>query len=155
MEYKIGYKAYDRGLVNQFGEKYEVGKEYTLDNDLVWQKNGFHFSSNLEDVFRYYTSTSNSVDVCVIEAYGDIETRYDEVYDYEVHYSNKIKIIRVLSREEIIEYAKQLSEDRLCRFIMGVQLTEDEIAYLSEGRSEKVQRYVDYYQLGDKNAFRR
>ena len=154
MEYKVSYKAYNRGLINQFGEKFEIGKKYTVENELKWQRNGFHFSSNLEDVFRFYPN-NEELDICQVLGSGEIQTREDTFYDYETHYSSEITITKILSREEVIEYAKNLDDYRFCRFVSGFKLTEEEINYLMEGRGTLVQRYVDYYQYGDENAFKR
>lgn len=77
MKWVIGYKAYNKGLVNQYNEKYEIGKEYV---------------SDMEDVLRYYD---------------------------------------------------------------GFKLTNGEIDYLADGRSESVQKFMSYYQYGDTNVFSR
>lgn len=154
MEYVTGYKAFNKGLINQFNETYEVGKDYTLNSDLKWKKKGFHFAENLEDVLRYYDGFGE-IDICVVIGYGDIMSFYDDYYDYEIIVSDHMRIVKVLSREEILEYAKKLPDYRLCRFISGFGLNEDEQLYLTEGRSDLVQRYVRYFQCGEKDAFQR
>ena len=150
----IGYKAYNKGLTNQFGEKFEIGKEYVSNSKIKWKKQGYHFAERLEDVLRYYNGF-DEIDICLVMGYGDIHKDYDSYYDYETIVSSHLKIIRILSREEIITYAQTLSDQRLCRFVSGYKLTEDEIELLTTGRSELVQKYVRYYQYGEEDVFRR
>lgn len=154
MEEIIGYKAYNKGLINQFNEHFEVGKEYTIPKETKWQNSGFHFSKNMEDVLRYYNGFDD-IDICVVMGYGNIRSCYDSYYDYETYLADNIKIIRVLTRQEIIDYARQLPEDRLCRFITGYKLTDDEREYFYLNSSDKVKRFIRYYQLGEKDAFSR
>ena len=129
MNYIIGFKAYNHGLINRYGEKYEIGVGYALNPNLKWKSNGFHFSKNLEDVLRYYDGF-DEIDICLVIGYGNIKTFYDDYNDYETIVSDHLRITRVLSREEILNYAKNLSDNRLCRFISGFYLTEDEQEYL-------------------------
>lgn len=150
MNYVTSYKAFNKGLINQFNETYEVGKDYTLNSDLKWKKKGFHFAENLEDVLRYYDGFKD-IGICLVIGYGNIQ----KYYDYETTVSDHMRIVKVLSREEILEYAKKLPDFRLCHFISGFGLNEDEQLYLTEGRSDLVQRYVRYFQCGDENAFER
>ena len=150
-----GYKAFNPGLQNQFGEKYVIGQVYSLDNGVNFQKNGFHFCENLEDVLRYYDGFNEEIDICEVVGFGNVDSYYDDYNEYQVYVSDHMQILKVLSRDEIIKYASNLNDLRLCRFISGFALNEDEMNYLIENRGMQVQKYIQYYQLGDKNAFRR
>ena len=155
IQYFYGYKAFGKGLQNQFAEKFIVGQVYSLHDDISYQKNGFHFCENLEDVLRYYDGMNEDIDICQVVGFGNVKSYEDEYYDYQIYVADHMQILKVLSRKEIIEYAKGLNDLRLCRFISGFALNEDEIAYLLEKRSLQVQKYIQYYQYGDKDAFKR
>ena len=45
-----GYKCFNKGLINRYGKKFEVGKIYHQDGDIKFgiNGNGFHMCSNLE-----------------------------------------------------------------------------------------------------------
>ena len=51
MEVK-GYKAFNKGLTNRYGRKFEIGKQYSLDGKISFGNdgNGFHFCKNIEEV---------------------------------------------------------------------------------------------------------
>ena len=156
MNYTIGYKAYNKGLVNRYGQRHEMQKIYTHSGDLVWKTSGFHFCENLEDTLRYYDAMNTPIDICQVVGFGEIREYYDSYYDYEILVSDHLKILKVLTREEILEYAKKLPSHRLCRFIQGMKLSEDEIAYLLSGRNdEDVEKCVRYYQYGEKDVYGR
>lgn len=152
-----GYKIYKKGLENQFLGKQEVRKNYEMYEMPVYQTTGYHYCERLEDTLRYYDAMNDEVDICDVVGFGDIATFYDSYNDYEIIVSNHLRILRVLSREEIIKYINELSDDdRVCRFISGFKLTPEEIDFLVINHpSEKVQKFINYYQLGDKHAFER
>ena len=52
----IGYKAFKKDLVNKYGRKFELNKEYSYDSKLVYGENGhgFHFAECLEDTLRFF-----------------------------------------------------------------------------------------------------
>ena len=75
--------------------QYEVGKSYEMNEFPICCDRGFHFCANLADCFSYYSFDSENK-VAEIEAYGDIDTETNK------HCTNKIKIIRELSWEEVL-----------------------------------------------------
>lgn len=87
-----GYKAFNNDLICM-GFQYEVGQIYEMDSEPVCCQNGFHFCKDLEECFKYYNFGSR---VCVVEALGDLDSD-----DNEKYCTNKIKIVRELSFEEI------------------------------------------------------
>lgn len=103
MSWTKGYKAFDpirwklkagkcRGML------YEEGKTYTLEGELVICKNGFHACKDLVLCKQYY-NLQDSV-VAEVELLGDVV--YEEPTKHKGA-TNKIKIVRFLSREEVNE----------------------------------------------------
>lgn len=149
----IGYKLFNKDLTNQYGNKFEVGVKYKLSGDIAFGTNGygFHFASNLEDTLRYGELdilNVNSV-IGLVEASGEILTRDDEYYGYyDLHCSSEIKILKVLSREEVLAEADKMYPERLARFIQGYKLNEEELEYFRTkfNNNYVVNNAIDYYQ---------
>jgi hypothetical protein len=95
----LGFKAFGPGLqgINYF--KYEVGKVYEIKGELEFCANGFHFCPFPLDVDKWYEKYSN-VEYAVIEALGNI------LHDTYKSITSKIKIIKRITREELLEYVK-------------------------------------------------
>lgn len=156
----FGYKCFNKDLTNRYGFKFEVGKTYSVVGEIKFgvNGNGFHMCKNIEDTFRYYDAMKGEVSVCEVIGLGKMVSLYDEYNGYYDMYSvEKIEIIRLLSREEIIEMALNFGEERVNRFIQLYRLTSSEIILFKE-KFEKysmVINYIAYYQEGDKDVFRR
>ena len=71
---------------------FEINKEYFIESELKMCSNGFHFHQNQSDVFRH--KNHGSV-VCEIEVLGDI------IHGGDKSVTNRFKIIRELSRDEM------------------------------------------------------
>lgn len=151
-----GYKAYDN-MNDRFSNECEVGKEYFVEGPIKFKEHGFHFCKNLEDVFRYYDGFDENTVICEVEGYGDIDTYDDDFYGYyDMYASSNLKIIKVLSREEIIDIVINRSIDSIIRFISGFKLTEfEEGMILDKFKEEIIEKYISYYQKNDKEAFQR
>ena len=69
--------------------------------------------------------------------------------------ATSIEINKILTREEIIKEILKKNESSACRFIVtGFKLTDEEIEmFRRRYRNEAVNRYLDYYMLGDTEAF--
>lgn len=93
-----GYKGFDSDWTCR-GFKYKVGETYEIDGELSLCHRGFHFCKKLEDVFSYYPHGVYAE----IEALGDIIE--DEIEYASKCVTNKIKIVREISKEEIAELA--------------------------------------------------
>ena len=82
-----GYKAFNKDLICH-GMKYEIGNEYTFDEEPIPCRSGFHFCKSIADCYEFY-EMSDDTRICEIIASGDIKT------DDKVKYcTNKIKIVR-------------------------------------------------------------
>jgi len=90
----FGYKAFNNDLTCR-DFQYEVGKTYEMDDKPECCCEGFHFCKDLKECFYYYKFGSR---VCEVESLGNIDTEDDKKFC-----TNKIKIIRELSFEEICD----------------------------------------------------
>ena len=154
-----GYKLLDDNMVNQYGYKYELGKMYYLNGDLVWSKNGFHFCTHVEDTLRY-AKDKNGFTITEVEGFGNIicgdEYGDNAYYDFTGLYASDIFIInRIIPRQEVIEMVVNTKiPDRINRLVMLTKLKEDEIQFIRDHINDRnVNAYIDYYQYGDTEAF--
>lgn len=93
MEKVIGVKGFDKDLKCR-GFEFKIGKTYEEEYKPKLCKRGFHFCSSIEDVFQYYKKNGQNR-FCLIEAIGDIDFGTDK------HATNKIRIVRELTKEEV------------------------------------------------------
>ena len=83
-----GYKAFNKDLECR-GMQYEIGKEYSLDDEPIICERGFHFCKSIADCYSFY-ETSEDTRICEITASGTIVTDNDAIK----YCTNKIKIVR-------------------------------------------------------------
>ena len=155
---KKGYKCFGTDLTNRYGQKFELNRKYIWPGDLHFGSNGqgWHFCKNLEDTLRYSYPYQNDYVICEVIGSGNILESFDAYNEYfDMYCSNIIEITKVLSREEIIEYALSLNSLRLERFVSLFKLAPEEISLLKEKFKEEKHLMVTmaYYQEGDKKAF--
>ena len=153
----IGYKVFNGNFTNRAGFKFKVGETYHIKGTLKWgnQGNGFHLCTNFEDCFKYI-STNNFI-LTEVMGFGKLIKYDDEYYGYfDMYVCENIYVIRVISRKEIIEMAKSLYEERLCKYISTFNLTDEEVNEIEKVSKEKqkVLKAIDYYHNGNKNAYR-
>lgn len=154
----IGYKGFNSDFTNRYGDKFEVGKVYDAGEEIKWgnQGNGFHLCTHIEDCFRYVDSETSIMTEVI--GFGNVQKYDDSYYGYfDMYVVQYLKIIRVISRKEIIEIAKTLPDNRLERFIQTYELNDDEtdeIMETSYGKT-KVLKALQYYHFGDKGVYRR
>lgn len=91
-----GYKVFEPDWKCR-GFQYAVGKTFEEDVTPLCCIRGFHFCTELKDCFNYYSFHPNNK-VAEIEAIGEIDAETDG----SKHCTNKIKIIRELSWEEVL-----------------------------------------------------
>ena len=156
----IGYKAFDKGLINRYGTKFEVGKIYIAEGAVKFgnQGNGFHLCKNMEDTFRYFDGMESEIDICKVKGSGDAIEYYDEYYGYYDMYAvSELEILSKLSREEIIDYALRLNDIRIKRFLSGYKLTDEELdIFINKYKNSiDVKKVIDYYQKKELDAFTR
>ena len=94
------YKAFDKDLRGYNGFQFEVGKTYVHENDDSWH--WFHYSHFLRVGLYYYTHPDSRF--CIVEPQG-MRQRFCSNVGIRGNYwtTQKIRIVRELSREEVYE----------------------------------------------------
>ncbi|MDR1230795.1 MAG: pentapeptide repeat-containing protein [Spirochaetaceae bacterium] len=87
-----GYKGFDKNLKCR-GFQYEIGRIYEMPEPPSVCSRGFHFCKKIVNVHGYYNLENSRI--CEVEALGEIAG------DGNKSVTNRIQIIRELSREEI------------------------------------------------------
>ena len=93
----IGYKVFKPDWTCK-GFQYTVGETFEEDVTPSCCNRGFHFCTELKDCFNYYSFDPNNK-VAEIEALGEIDAEADG----SKHCTNKIKIVREISWEEVLK----------------------------------------------------
>lgn len=142
-----GYKAFDSDGTNIALEIMPPGT-YHFDGTIKYGKSGYHFAEKLEDTIRY--SGTNTPLIAEVIATGIIDEGFDEYNGYyEVYTASDIKIIRYLNREEIIEYALKLNDDRMQRFVTGFELSNDELDLFVQ-KNKRLENTIQAYEIRQK-----
>lgn len=154
-----GYKSFNSDGTNMVGKKFSPGIIYHVDGDISFgpRGNGYHFASRLEDTIRYCDSDSILSSPVIASVVGSgIIVEGEDLYNgyFDLYVSSDIEIIKYLSREEILEYALELNELRLNRFLSLFKLTEDEIK-LFEGKDSFIDDTINYYQRGKYDTYQK
>lgn len=155
----VGYKCFNKGLINRYGCKFEVGKIYHIKGKIKFGNNGngFHICLNLEDTLRYYDAMNEEVDIAQVICYGSIIENSDEYYGYYDMYACEYMIItKVLTRKDIIAYAIKLNSESAKRFISLFRLTPEEILLFKTKyqKNDNVLNFISYYQENDLEVFK-
>lgn len=154
-----GYKSFNADFTNINGKKFTQGVTYKISGTPIFgpNGNGFHFAKRFEDTIRYSDYSDNKIlrDVVIAQVIGsgEIAEGCDEYNGYyDLFSATELTVIKYLTREEIINMARDLPIFRLERFISLYRLDEEEIS-LFEGIDSSLDTYIDYYQRGNKDAF--
>ena len=159
MEVK-GYKAFNKGLTNRYGRKFELGKEYSTTGEISFGNdgNGFHFCKNIEDTLRYFDAMDGEVAICEVIGSGDIVEYSDEYYGYyDMFAATELEVLKALTREEIINMYLSVPSHRMVRFVQGFRLEplEKELMRCCYSDDIDVLNAISYYQDGDKDVYSR
>ena len=102
---KKGIKALgmDMEAINGNDMIYEMNKEYVHDRDVICRQSGYHYFDSIRDVMTLYNLNQSRLFEC--ELNGD---EFD--HDGIVHCTNKIKLVREISKEEIKKYIEDTIE---------------------------------------------
>lgn len=151
-----GYKAFKKGLINIWDKEFKVGKKYIVDP--IHQEYSYHFCEYLEDVFVFYKEFD--IQVCEVIGTGNIIKKYNEYYDVGIIASSELEIIRIMSREEIINYFLLMTgyySQRIENFLIRVNLTTEEVELFINKfqNNEQIMDKIKYYYLSDKEVYKR
>ena len=91
-----GYKAMNSDMTC-LGFKYEVGKVYSTDREIILCDTGFHFCIDIIDCYNYY-SYPNSI-ICEVETL----TTSKVIKGDDKVVTNKIRILKKLSKKQVDE----------------------------------------------------
>ena len=153
------YKIFNKGLINKYGTKFELNRDYKIatNKKLSFGNSGYgyHIVTNLEDGYRYFDGFNQELDTTLITTNGNLVKFDDEYYDYyNMYVTDEIRILKVLNREEILDYMLKTNIYRIIRFISLYKLTDDEINIIKLNYpDDSVLNYINYYQYNDKRAF--
>lgn len=94
-----GYKLLDNNMYAKFNNmQYKLNKEYVMDRNIALCGYGYHFCDNIEDTLLWYITFKDN-------RLFEIDTLDGSVIKgYRKNVSDKIKLIREISIEEIKEY---------------------------------------------------
>lgn len=159
----IAFKAFFKGLKNNLdGINYEINKEYVTKDPIQYMKGGFHMCEKPEDCFRFLKPTKAEVELTLVKGYGKMYgfdagfRAYDDTLGY-IYVCEKMKILKVYTREEILDMALQMSPLRLEILLALYPITEKEASIIKSKyeetkiedpflKKEKIIEKVDYYQ---------
>jgi hypothetical protein len=96
-----GYKVFNPDFTCK-DQKYEVGQTYEMSLPIQICQRGYHYCLNAAHCFSYYSFNPQNI-VCEVEGIGEIQTHGD---DSKVC-TNKIKIVRQLTWDEVLKVANQ------------------------------------------------
>ena len=154
-----GYKGFYVGGITKYGQQLEVGRDYSVDGPLKvgihnQKGNGFHMCERMEDVF-YFFPRENFI---IAEVLGSDENiKFDQTYwGLENMYTcRSIRLVRFLTREEMINHMLGLSPHNNTIFIMNFSLTDSETdLFLDRFRGDyKLFSQILFYQKGYKNIY--
>lgn len=155
----IGYKCFNEDLTNRYGTKFEVGKTYHLKGNIKFGNdgNGFHMCKNMEDTLRYFDAFNGSVRICLVNGFGKFHKHDDEYNGYYDMYSYEyLTILKELTHEETINYALNLCEYRVKRFISLYKLNKDEIELFKNKfyDNDNVLKCIKYYQENMEDVYK-
>lgn len=120
---------------------------------------GYHMSAKLADTFRFFNPVLDNV-YCEVVGFGKIVQEDDYLYDSAPMYVVE-KIIKILSREDILQYILEADVNEFRRFLALYPFTKEELEIL---RNKVVCKDISYkklfddamvYQCGDISTFKR
>lgn len=156
----MGYKCFNADLTNNYGFQFEIGRTYSVSGTVKagTNGNGYHMCKNIEDTFRFYGVRNPEVAICEVIGSGQKVLFHDEYNGYYDMYSvERIKLVRQLSRDEIVELGLSMGELRARRFVEVFKLNPEEIDLFKrkfDGYPQVLQA-IAYYQEGDAQVYQR
>lgn len=153
----IAYKVFYNGLINRYGDKFELKKEYRVEGLIQWgnRGNGFHMCMYPEDCFRYFNGEDDIV-LTEVRGFGHMYSVDDEYYGYyDMYVCEGMEILYVYSREELINMMLNSYEWSVKRFLITCSLSPMEIEMFKAvyKDNKEILHCIDYYQESNKDNF--
>ena len=155
-----GYKAFNKDKTNNYGMQFEEGKSYAISGNispgLYGKSEGYHFCTNLADVFRFVDAKNDDVQVAYVGTNSEYVKFDDEYYGYfDMVVCREIYIDRFLTREEIIDRSLEFGEFDLRKFLSTIKLDDNEILKFIKKYDNRLYCLRDllYYQADVKDVF--
>ena len=154
-----GFKAFNTDILESL-EKNNEGKIIIQKDTKEKYKNGIYLAKNIEDSLKYVDRTKE-ISIAKVKGFDNVEERYNSFYEfYGIYTADNVEIQKILSRKQIInEVLKGKNNDfRIQRFISLYKLTDEEIDTLRkecQGIVKNLDKYIEYYQYGQEDAFTR
>lgn len=106
------FKGFDADLCGRNDYQFEVGSTYETDDWDTWS--WFHYTKYVSATIIYFDSRMR---VCEVEPLGDTKYFRDALDGYRKGYftTNKLRIVRELSRDEIFD---RLMQEKCSMFLM-------------------------------------
>src|SRR5574343_432664 len=115
-----GYKFMESDMTCR-GFQYEIGKEYSLKDELMICRNGFHFCENPFDCLEYYDNIEGDKRLFLVEATGDVIRTDDKSVTNKIKIIEEIKniVIRLIGIvfQHIKHYQKNLLKNIVIKLI--------------------------------------
>lgn len=155
-----GYKAFHNDMTNQVGMQFEENKTYIAPLPIMenYKGNGYHFAKNLEDTLCFVKNEDVEIKVAEVTGYGVVrEYEYDYYGYYDLYCAEKLKVERILTREEVLQLIMKKHELAVERFVSYYILTPSEIEFFKKRYASmiKILRAIAYYREGDKQVYER
>ncbi len=153
-----GYKCFQKGLINRYGDIFQVGKWYRAFGDIQFGNNGngFHVCSRLEDTLRYFDCMNSEVNLTKVRCYGNYSSYEDDYYGYYDMYAYEYMMIdKILNRDDIINYALDLNEITIKRFLSLYRLNDKEKEIILHKYKDNIDvlKTFFYYQEDNKDIY--
>lgn len=158
------FKAFKGDFSNKYGEKFELGVVYSKNPaTLKFGKfgHGYHVTAKLEDTFRFFNPCLDNV-YCEVLGSGKVIKYDDYLYHSDSMYVvEKLEIIKILSREDILQFVYQADLNEFRRYLALFPFTKEELENLRSMVIEKgfeyqqLFHYAMEYQKGDIASFKR
>lgn len=123
-----GFKAFLPGLKTlEQDMTLEVGKSYHTNQNIQFGQGGFHFCKRLEDTLHYFSLYDSPIDICEVVGFGTVVDGFHDYYGYyDMYASSDIRIVKRLSKIEILNIYKELLKNSYCNY-------------------ERIARFLNYY----------
>ena len=145
---RTGYKAFTErdGKLYCRDMEYKVGEVAQVKGPLEICKNGIHFCWKVNDVSQYYSLSCHVI--CEVEPLGEIIT--DSAGDKCC--TDRLKVIRVLTREEILELSNTGKENTGYMNTGGRNTGDLNTGDLNTGGRNTGDLNTGYWNTGDRNT---